>query len=247
MTDTVFEMTDTVFEITCLPLKAGVNLETGRDKSVWEAALNTLGKQPGLESLFWGRQIENPDSLQIIAGKRFFSYFHALGVANFSKEWESLNAHKAAIATSEYQPFLKSLRTNLLSGPPKTFHTKLPAVEPSTNPIQDPITECISGYFTAAYPSAEYEAQFAKFRDLVAKTPNVPSLGINAGWAIEDQEHEVFGDGVVGKLRTTFIGWPSLEAHGDFTKTEAFGEMVPLLRNGPQGATLWHVAFKQYK
>ncbi|KAH6629686.1 hypothetical protein C7974DRAFT_336357 [Boeremia exigua] len=222
-------MCGTTVQIEYLPLKGGVDLATGQDRRAWEATLDTLGKQPGLKSLFWGRQTENPDVLQVVT------------------EWESLNAHKAFIATPEHRLFQETLHTELLAGPPKSFHVTLPVTKPSANPLCAPVTECLSGYFSATYTSAEYDAQFAKFKDLVAKTPNVPSQGINGGWIIEPQKYESLGDGVEGKGRMTFIGWPSVESHVNFTKLEVFQKMAPLLGNGPQGATLWHVAFTQYK
>lgn len=75
----------------------------------------------------------------------------------------------------------------------------------------------------------------------------MPTQGMSGSWAVESQRHEILGPNIVGKLRTTFIGWPSMESHANFTKLEVFNEMIPLLRDGPQGATLWHVAFKQHK
>ncbi|RYO67723.1 hypothetical protein AA0116_g24 [Alternaria tenuissima] len=222
-------MSETTIGIEYLPLKAGVDLEAGEAKSMWEAALDTISKQQGVKSLFWGRQIEHPDILQLAI------------------DWESLDAHEAYIATAEYQSLLETLRTSLLSGPPEIFHTTIPILEPFANPFRAPVTECISGYFTATYPSAEYNAQFALFQDLVAKTPNVPTQGISGGWAVESQRHEILGADVVGKMRTTFIGWPSMESHTNFTKLEVFSKMIPLLANGSQGATLWHVVFKQHK
>lgn len=62
-------MTDSVVEIVYLPLKAGTDVENGDGKSVWQDTVKTVGSQPGVKSLFWGLQIENKDTLQMLVGK----------------------------------------------------------------------------------------------------------------------------------------------------------------------------------
>lgn len=64
---------------------------------------------------------------------------------------------------------------------------------------------------------------------------------------MEAHQHEAFGEGVDGKLFAAFIGWPSVEAHQAFRKTEDFGKVIGLLREGTVGIKVWHVAFKQFK
>jgi hypothetical protein len=66
-------MPETTIGVEYLPLKAGVDLEAGEAKSIWEAALNTISKQPGVKSLFWGRQIEHPDILQLVVSRMLLS------------------------------------------------------------------------------------------------------------------------------------------------------------------------------
>lgn len=71
----IVKMSETTIGIEYLPLKAGVDLEAGEAKSMWEAALDTISKQQGVKSLFWGRQIEHPDILQLAIGRILLSLF----------------------------------------------------------------------------------------------------------------------------------------------------------------------------
>ena len=61
-------MTDAITEIVYLPLKPNLNLESGEKKKVLDDTLDTIASQHGLKSLVWGRQIENPDMLEIVVG-----------------------------------------------------------------------------------------------------------------------------------------------------------------------------------
>jgi hypothetical protein len=61
-------MSDPATEIAYLPLKANLDLESGEAKSAWDSTLATIAKQPGFQTLFWGRQVENKDILQLVVG-----------------------------------------------------------------------------------------------------------------------------------------------------------------------------------
>jgi hypothetical protein len=137
---------------------------------------------------------------------------------------------------------------NLAAGDPTIFHIRFPpAYSGSENPFNMPVTECINAFFTSDYPQDEYSSQFSNFRATAAEIPNVEAKGITGGWGVEPHQHENLGDGVDGKLFAAFIGWPSVEAHMEFRKTEDFGKVIPFLRGGPKGMKVWHVAFQQYK
>lgn len=70
--------------------------------------------------------------------------------------------------------------------------------------------------------------------------------GLIGGWGVEPHQHENLGEGVDGKLFAAFIGWPSVDAHAEFRKTDEFGKLIGYLREGAKGIRLWHVAFHQY-
>jgi hypothetical protein len=50
-----------------------------------------------------------------------------------------------------------------------------------------------------------------------------------------------------GNMFTAFVGWPSVDAHLAFRKSEGFGKIIPLMRGGTKAVKVWHVAFTQYK
>jgi hypothetical protein len=59
-------MSEAATEIVYFPLKPDINLEAGNDKAVLEDTLNTIARQEGLQSLYWGRQIEKQDTIQMV-------------------------------------------------------------------------------------------------------------------------------------------------------------------------------------
>lgn len=49
------------------------------------------------------------------------------------------------------------------------------------------------------------------------------------------------------KFFGAFIGWPSVEKHMEFRKTEEFPKIVGLLREGVDKVKVHHVAFKRFE
>ncbi|CAO2656060.1 Nn.00g048630.m01.CDS01 [Neocucurbitaria sp. VM-36] len=216
-------------EIAYLPLKAGLDLEAGDAKTAWNEVLTTLAKQPGLKALFWGRQVENKDVLQLVI------------------DWDSIDAHKTFMSSPAYQPFLELMDKHILSAPPSLFHVKFPADPSHLTPLSAPVTECISAYFDPSQSEEEYDASFATFRTKAEEITNIEAVGLAGGWSEEKHQHEGLGEGVEGKLFAAFVGWPTVEAHLEFRKTEAFEKIREYLRTGVKGIKVWHVAFTQYK
>ncbi|KAJ4365539.1 hypothetical protein N0V83_008158 [Neocucurbitaria cava] len=218
-----------VTEIALLPLKADLDLESGDAKSAWDETLATLAKQPGLKTLFWGRQIENKDVLMMVI------------------DWDSVDAHKTFMASPSYQPFLSTLDTHILSSAPTLFHISFPSTPSPLTPLSAPVTECINAYFPPSQSEDEYDTSFNTFRSKCGEIPNVEADGLVGGWAEEKATHEKLGEGVEGKLFAAFVGWPSVEAHMAFRKSEEFGKIIGYLRTGVKGLNVFHVAFKQKK
>ena len=153
----------------------------------------------------------------------------------------------------DYHPFLEALNEHILdtTKPPTLFHAKFPAADDnaasSSNPLTAPVTECINAFFPASQSEEEYTENFSTFCAKCTKIPNVEATGILGGWSVEPQQHESLGEGVEGKMFAAFIGWPTIEAHMAFRKTEEFGSVIGLLRGGTKGIKVWHVKFTQYK
>jgi hypothetical protein len=66
-------MASAITEIASLPLRADISLTSGEGKTILQDTLNTIAKQVGLKSLYWGRKIEDPDFLQIVVSTSLLS------------------------------------------------------------------------------------------------------------------------------------------------------------------------------
>lgn len=132
-----------------------------------------------------------------------------------------------------------------MDGSPTLFHVHLNPANDLTA-LTQPVTEFVSAYFSPDHSQDEYSANFAEFSSKAAKIPNVAAKGLTGGWSIEPHQHENLGEGVDGKLFAAFIGWPDIEAHMEFRKTEEFKEIIGLLRGGTKGLKMWHVEFQRY-
>ena len=154
------------------------------------------------------------------------------------------------MSSPAYTPFLQALGEKLLAGPPTLFHVKFPssAPIPHSTPLSAPVTECINAFFDPSYDQAQYTSQFAQFGEKAATIADITATGLAGGWSVETLPNdEVLGEGVKGHVFNTFIGWPSVEKHVEFRGSDAFGEVIPLLREGPKGAKMWHVAFERFE
>ncbi|KAL6705321.1 hypothetical protein ACN47E_007131 [Coniothyrium glycines] len=221
-------MTEQITEIVYIPLKPDLDLDAGDARRVWDASLATIAKQPGLRKLFWGRQIEDKNTLQLV------------------QEWDSLASHRAFEASADFPDFLLQMQTHLFAAYPPILHARLLPRDDWT-PLRQPVTECVSAYFAADYPQEAYSADFATFRSEALRIPDAGVRGIVGGWSPEGATHEGLGEGVEGKRFVAFLGWESVEAHRAFRETEAGVGVIGHLRAGTKGVRVWHVGFKEYK
>lgn len=161
-------------------------------------------------------------------------------------DWESLNAHKAFIASSGYESFLDRLAP-ILDGSPHLFHVKLPVSshELGSLSFDAPVTECISLYFSPSIAEASYNSSFATFIAEVAKASNSEVTGLIGGWGIE--MHRPAEDEGDKKFFGAFVGWPSVESHMEFRKKEGFPGIVGHLKEGTEKVKVHHVAFKRFE
>ncbi|KAL1800735.1 hypothetical protein ACET3X_001077 [Alternaria dauci] len=223
-------MSENVSEVVYMSMRPALYLSSGEAKEAWQSTLSTIAQVPGCKALYWGRQLENPDTVQMVV------------------DWESIDAHEAFVKSPEYQPFISKIGEELITEEPKIFHVKFTADRStSDNPFTMPVTECLNGYFPPDYNQDEYTSQFSKFRAEAATVPQSGASGIAGAWSVEPHQHESLGEGVDGKLFAMFIGWPSKEAHMEFRETEDFKRVAPFLRTGLKAMKVWHVAFQQYK
>ncbi|EDU49368.1 ABM domain containing protein [Pyrenophora tritici-repentis] len=223
-------MSEPITEVAYLPLKPSLDLSSGEAKEVWQSTLRTIASQPGFKTGYWGKQIENPDTLQLVI------------------DWDSLSSHQAFMSSPAYTPFLETLGDKILGGSPTLIHISFSSSPtPSSEPLSAPVTECINSFFEPTYDQSHYTTQFSQFGEKAAAIPGVKAIGLAGGWSVEKLPHENLGEGVEGNVFNVFIGWPSVEAHMEFRGTQHFGEVIPMLRDGPKTMKMWHVAFEKFE
>lgn len=217
-----------VTEIAYIPIKQDISLDSGDGKSIWENTLKTIASQKGFKRLSWGTQIESPS------------------IAQMAIDWESLDAHKAFIASDAYGPFLEHI-TPILDGAPHLFHFKAPKASQETGeyPFDAPVTECVSLYFDTSLEEATYEKSFSAFLSEAGKVSGSEARGLSGGWGVET--HKVDGEGDEKKFFGAFIGWPTVDDHMEFRKKEEFPQVVQFLREGTTGIKMHHVAFQRFE
>jgi hypothetical protein len=57
-----------ISEVAILPLKPGADIESGELKTALDAALKYMSEAEGVQSIFYGRQVEHPDFLELSIG-----------------------------------------------------------------------------------------------------------------------------------------------------------------------------------
>jgi quinol monooxygenase YgiN len=222
-------MSNPVTEIAYLPIKPSFSLQEGEGKQIWDETLKTITQQEGCEQLMWGVKIEDEGVVQMVI------------------DWTTLHHHQSFISSPLYAPFLAQL-SPLLNGPPHLFHLTLPvpAGDESTtpsSPFDAPVTECLSLFFDPAVDEKTYNASFSTFAAEAAKVEGVGAMGLVGGWGVEEHEGE---DGGKKKFFGAFVGWPSVQKHGEFREREEFPRVVGFLREGTLGVKVHHVAFERF-
>jgi hypothetical protein len=59
-------MSNDATEVCYLPLKEDIDLEEEESKAILNDTLDTIARQDGLKSLYYGKQIEKPDIMQLV-------------------------------------------------------------------------------------------------------------------------------------------------------------------------------------
>lgn len=142
--------------------------------------------------------------------------------------------------STEYAPMLEHLKA-LLSGAPSIYHFEFSS-SGFISATSAPVTELATFYLDSK--SSSFESNARKFEEAVEGGSVEGYLGSSSGWSVEEVEHEKLGAGSKGKAYMLAIGWQSKEAHMAFRETETFKNNIGLLREGPKGAEMHHVAFK---
>ncbi len=81
-------------EIAILPLVSEAPIEDPSSDAgkVWKSTLDTVMAQDGYQRAYWGRQVESPDTLELVVGKLPSS-------SRFGNGSDSLSHHKVSPST----------------------------------------------------------------------------------------------------------------------------------------------------
>lgn len=126
------------------------------------------------------------------------------------------------------------------------FHTHLEP-HPADQVLHDetsPVTEIFMAYFPKDYLDASQHSFVKRIETFLANIQPgaTETTGYSGGWSVEDLP--IPGSTDQGKAFMALFGWQSLEAHGDFVKTETFKENRHLIDQVDQ---LLHKEVVHYK
>ena len=54
-----------------IPISSNLDDATSKDGKAWQEVLNFIKKQPGFQRVYWGRQVETPEKVQLHIGISF--------------------------------------------------------------------------------------------------------------------------------------------------------------------------------
>ncbi|KIW88701.1 uncharacterized protein Z519_10747 [Cladophialophora bantiana CBS 173.52] len=182
--------------------------------------------QPGVQRVYWGREIENPLTL------RWFV------------DWDDVENHKrfmnAEYVLTFHPPYLrlltvcKCLRTvhggdrNYRRWRGKGYHARprphppVPALSNTTSPI----TEVVTMWFRNTYPQNDQDKVTEEVENFISIFENHAHnyTASAAGWV--DEEIDIPGMEERGKAYVLLVGWTSVEAHMQFRETQAFKDSI---------------------
>jgi len=224
----------TVTEIALLTTPEGCTLDDPASEAgkIWQTTINTVKSRKGFQRCFWGRKIEDPKILIWII------------------EWDSIEDHAAFINDPIYKEFFTTMAPILdMSTPPVLYHVHSTTGPPAATPLSAPTTELAAFYLPASISAAEkkaFEENFAKLGGICSSTTDEPASSVSSGWAVEEFD-EPEGKAIKYGL---LLGWESMEAHIEVTKTQpfkdAFGPVVEaLLRADPPSLDMAHVKLQK--
>jgi quinol monooxygenase YgiN len=207
-------------EIAVMPLTAGTSIgePTNPGAAVLKDLTTTLRQQDGFQEIHFGTQVESPDTLQLLIN------------------WDSRQHHETFMASSAYQPFIKTCAT-IMSGPANIFHVDFQPSAALNKALSAPVTE-IATFYCEAEPGSDWMDNAAKAGDwLQREASGAGYLGVAYGISHEEVEYK----GIKGKAAVIAVGWTSKEAHMAFRESETFRENIGLLRGEAKAIEMHHV------
>lgn len=216
-----------VTEIATLPLATGMEIEdpTSPAGQSWANVLDTLQKQEGYQRSFYGRQLEDPQLVQLFV------------------DWDSYESHETFMKSSIYGPTMQRL-ASILNGAIDVKHASFDPHLPSNaiGKTNAPVTEVLLAVLSSK--DENYASNAAKFAKLTRDNAN-GCKGASTGWVREQVGHESLGEAQKGFVYAFVIGWESKDVHLAFRETTAFKESISLIRDGAQALQVNHTSFNE--
>ncbi|KAI1211008.1 uncharacterized protein F4807DRAFT_46918 [Annulohypoxylon truncatum] len=225
-----------VTEFVLLPIKPDAAPETV--SSVIQANIATLLAQPGCQRVRQSRVHEDQAKLRLFA------------------DWDSVDAHRAfASDASAYTPFRERMGPIIDAssfGPANPrqppYHVAFtpfpPTVLDGPDKSQSPVVEVLQFYFAGDVTDeqrAKVEGTAKEFLEKLRSSTKGMTGESALGWSVET---DVRFKGEPSRVMVAAVGWTSVEAHHQIRDTEAFKELIPMLRGleGLKGMDMCHVA-----
>lgn len=219
----------TTTEILVCALKPGSDIgsESNEAAQILKEVGTTLKKTDGVQQIQFGMQVEKPDVFQLLV------------------HWDSVDHHKAFMATEEYKPFLNRF-LGIVGGDLSLIHADLEPSGELQKAISAPVTEVATFYFGSDGAPEGYLEGVEKFKKIMEKEKSDGYIAGAIGLTVEDNVKSPAKEDVEGKAAVLIIGWESVEKHMQFRETATFKDNIHYLRNGAKDIEMHHVAFLNF-
>ncbi len=106
-------------EIARIPLKAGSEIGDPKNHAsgTLNGLLNTISQQDGFQQQYFGMEMENPNTLQLLIGMLLALFNRLTETADTCIDWESKQKHEEFMASDQYKPFSEGFGT-IMDGAP---------------------------------------------------------------------------------------------------------------------------------
>ncbi|CZR54090.1 uncharacterized protein PAC_03973 [Phialocephala subalpina] len=185
----------------------------------WKAILDLIRRTPGFKRLYWGRQVEDPERVQLHVVRGLLSHHHAFLSSPTYIEFTNL------LSKVSYAPPGLTIRHALIS----TFSPQCMSLG-----LGAPVTGTVIYLST----TLAWDMAWANWVSIVQNVPGF--MGIAGGPVLEAVDgHE--------RAFIALVGWESVEVHEAYHRTKHFLERRGILLDPAEGgyAYFGHIAFQE--
>lgn len=216
-------------EVATLPLSPRATIEDASSSAgkTWKSIVDTILAQEGCQHVYWGRQVETPNTLDLFI------------------DWDSVGSHKKFMAAPTYGPFIDKF-SSILDGEITLYHAHFTPHTPSSALSRTPqsTTEYITFYFPSnlsEHDISSWDQVFSKFTQTLTRHAD-GFIAFASGWVVE----ELYDEAVMGNAAVfaAVFEWNSVESHNKYRETKEFKESIIGLRNASKARYMHHVTFQ---